>query len=43
LIDGKEINNGASFRYGIRNTLVGADIILWLEIKREEPFNITLN
>ena len=32
-----------SFRYGNRHTLIGSDLILWLEVKRETPFNVIVS
>jgi len=43
LIDDKIKKVSPSFRYGNRHTLIGSDLILWLEVKRETPFNVIVS
>jgi len=42
-IDGKNIQKGKDFRYGLRNTLEGSDLVIWLKLNTKKPvtFQIT--
>jgi hypothetical protein len=42
-IDGKETKCGKDFRTGLRHSLEGTDLIVWLKIQSTEPVQISLS
>jgi hypothetical protein len=41
-MDGRPVPRGQQFRYGMRNTLEGTDLIVWIETDAIRPVTITL-
>ena len=42
-LDGTEVTRGKDFRYGLRHTLDGTDLIVWIKCKAEKPVKIALS
>ena len=41
-IHGKAIPRGTRFRYGVRHTLTGSDLVAWIELQADQPVTITI-
>ena len=41
-IDGKAVPRGMRFRYGLRHTLTGADLVAWIELQADRAVTITI-
>lgn len=41
-LNGEEIPRGKDFRYGLRHTLEGSDLIVWIKYQSSEPLEISL-
>ena len=41
-INGEEIPEGKNFRYGLRHTLEGSDLIVWIKYETDVPTEISL-
>lgn len=41
-IDGKAVPRGTRFRYGVRQTLTGADLVGWVELGADRPVTIVI-
>jgi hypothetical protein len=41
-LNGKEVKRGKDFRYGLRYTLDGSDLIVWLNFKTDQPVYLKL-
>jgi hypothetical protein len=42
MIDGTTVPRGPEFRYGLRHTLSGTDLVVWVEVQRDEPVTLTI-
>lgn len=42
-LDGRDVPRGPSFRYGHRDTLEGADLVVWIAARSESPLRIRLS
>jgi hypothetical protein len=42
-INGEEMPEGKNFRYGLRHTLEGSDLIVWIKLQSSEPISIKLS
>ena len=41
-VDGLEVPRGKTFRYGLRRTLEGTDLIVWIKTTAEKPLRISI-